>query len=103
MLKIIAELIGYNSNQEFCSDWWNSEDLRVYWKKWNYPVYDWMLRSIYIPVQRMGLGDFGSQLSVFLVSGLLHDYVVSAQAREVFETQRLFWNFVNAYFCRFME
>lgn len=43
----------------------------------------------------MGLGDLGSQLSVFVVSGLLHDYVVSAQAREIFETRLLMCIFVG--------
>ena len=27
-------------------DWWNSRTISVYWKNWNLPVHQWMLRHL---------------------------------------------------------
>ena len=43
------------ADRRFYSDWWNSGTLGEYWRKWNYPIHNWLVRHVYFPLFRRGV------------------------------------------------
>ena len=39
-------------------EWWNATTIGEYWRLWNMPVHKWMLRHVYFPCIRHGIGKF---------------------------------------------
>lgn len=64
-------------------DWWNAHTLEDYWRLWNMPVHRWMLRTVYSPCLRWGMGKAASILMVFFVSAVFHELVVGVPLRMV--------------------
>ena len=54
-LNILAELTRFG-DREFYKDWWNAATIGDYWKLWNMPVHKWLLRTVYFPAMRAGVG-----------------------------------------------
>lgn len=75
-LNLLAELLRFG-DRKFYGDWWNSASLGYYWREWNLPVHTWLLRHVYTPVRRKGLGRTQAGLATFLLSAVAHEAVVS--------------------------
>ena len=50
-LNFLAELTQFG-DRRFYSDWWNAGNLGEYWRKWNQPIHNYLLRHIYFPLRR---------------------------------------------------
>ena len=74
-LNLFAEGLGF-ADRNFYSDWWNSESLGEYWRKWNLPVHNFLFRHIYFPLLRRKVSRTVSMLIVFGVSAFFHEYIV---------------------------
>ncbi len=69
------------ADRHFYSDWWNSNDIVVFWKTWNLPVHRWAVRHLFKPMLQRGYSGFVASTVVFLISALLHEYLVSVPLR----------------------
>ena len=74
-LNILAELTRFG-DRKFYHDWWNAVSIRDYWQKWNQPVHHWLLRHLYKPFRKLGLNQKNSALFVFIISGIVHEYLI---------------------------
>jgi diacylglycerol O-acyltransferase-1 len=52
-LNLSAELLRFG-DRIFYKDWWNSSDVSSYWRLWNKPVHNWLVRHLYFPCVRRG-------------------------------------------------
>ena len=75
-LNIVGELLRF-SDRLFYRDWWNCQDLAVYWANWNLPVHNFIMRHVYAPALRSGLSPWSAQLVSFLVSAVMHELLVA--------------------------
>ncbi|CAF0921497.1 unnamed protein product [Brachionus calyciflorus] len=79
-LNVIAEILRFG-DREFYRDWWNSEDVNVFWQNWNIPVHKFCLRHIYKPLLNQGITKSQASLIVFFISAFFHEYLVSIPLR----------------------
>ena len=75
-LNFLAELTQF-ADRRFYSDWWNAGNLGEYWRKWNQPIHNYLLRHIYFPCRRFGLSASFTLLITFTVSAAFHEYIVA--------------------------
>jgi diacylglycerol O-acyltransferase-1 len=75
-LNILAELLRF-ADRRFYEDWWNCKTLSEYWRLWNLPVHYWCVRHVYNPLLKKGVNRTVANFSVFLVSAICHEYLVS--------------------------
>ena len=78
--NFISEVLSF-ADREFYKDWWNSRTLGEYWRKWNLPVHNWMLRHVYYPIVAKGYGKTFSMFITFLLSAVAHEYLVGGACR----------------------
>jgi len=76
-LSILAEVTRFG-DRLFYRDWWNARKFDDYWRLWNLPVHNWLLRHIFFPCLNLGLGRPAATAMVFLVSASLHELLISA-------------------------
>lgn len=74
MTNFFAEITGFE-DRRFYSDWWNAGDLGEYWRKWNNPIHNWLIRHIYFPLVRRKYSQTNAGLLTFLFSAIAHEYV----------------------------
>ena len=74
-LNFWGELTQF-ADRRFYSDWWNAGNLGEYWRKWNQPIHNWLIRHIYYPCRRAGMSSSGCALFTFFISALFHEYIV---------------------------
>ncbi|OAG31919.1 diacylglycerol O-acyltransferase 1 [Nematocida displodere] len=72
---IQSELTRFG-DQTFFGSWWDST-IPEYWRKWNTQVHVWVKRHIYIALLKRNITKKSSKLMIFLVSGLVHEYIIS--------------------------
>lgn len=72
-MNIQAE-ITLLSDREFYKDWWNSNSIAEYWRLWNLPVHNFLLRHMYFPMLKKGYSRAQCGLLIFFVSAVLHEY-----------------------------
>ncbi|OAF68938.1 hypothetical protein A3Q56_03318 [Intoshia linei] len=75
-LNVVAELLKFG-DRDFYRDWWNATSASYFWRNWNLPVHKWASRHIYLPMIRHGYSSFSAKCVVFLISAVMHEYVVS--------------------------
>ena len=75
-LSILAELTRFGDRQ-FYKDWWNAQKFDEYWRLWNLPVHNWLVRHVFFPCLNLGLNKMAATLVVFFVSAALHEVLVS--------------------------
>lgn len=75
-LNLVGELLHFADRNFYC-DWWNANNIDIFWRTWNMPVHRWCLRHLYIPVVEMGYGKNTAALTVFFISAFFHEYLVS--------------------------
>ena len=76
-VNLLSELTRF-ADQLFYHDWWNSHSLGDYWRKWNLPVHNYMLRHVYFPLRRRKVPRFTCLIIVFVISAIFHEYIVSS-------------------------
>jgi len=81
-LNIIAEVTRFG-DRLFYRDWWNATRLDTYWRTWNLPVHNWLVRHVFFPARNLQMGKSVAQLAVFTASAVLHEIVVSVPCRTV--------------------
>ena len=74
-LNFLAELTQFG-DRRFYSDWWNAGNLGEYWRKWNQPIHNYLLRHIYFPLRRSGCSSANCLLLTFTISAVFHEYIV---------------------------
>lgn len=67
----------------FYSDWWNSGSLGEFWRKWNYPVHNWLIRHVYYPLIRRGCNPEVARILTFSYSAIFHEYIIIGTFRVV--------------------
>ncbi|KAJ6242726.1 sterol o-acyltransferase [Anaeramoeba flamelloides] len=75
VLTLCAEITRYGP-RGFYSDWWNKNTLKMFWRDWNRPVNFFAIKYIYLPCKRVGVSSNLSGIIVFVISGLLHEYLL---------------------------
>ncbi|XP_012270220.1 diacylglycerol O-acyltransferase 1 [Orussus abietinus] len=75
-LNLMGELLHF-ADRNFYSDWWNANNIDIFWRSWNMPVHRWALRHLYIPIVEMGYGRNVASITVFFISAFFHEYLVS--------------------------
>jgi diacylglycerol O-acyltransferase-1 len=75
-LNLFAELTRFG-DRLFYKDWWNSRTIESYWRNWNIPVHNWMLRHLYHPLIRLKVPKYVGMICCFLLSAVLHELIIS--------------------------
>ncbi|TGZ76688.1 hypothetical protein EX30DRAFT_230952 [Ascodesmis nigricans] len=81
-LNALSELLRFG-DRDFYGPWWNSASLGTYWKLWNKPVYNFMRRHVYAPMQARGFSPAVSSMMVFTFSAVLHEVLVGIPTHSV--------------------
>jgi diacylglycerol O-acyltransferase-1 len=42
-LNLMGELLHF-ADRHYYSDWWNANNIDVFWRSWNMPVHRWAVR-----------------------------------------------------------
>ena len=79
-LNTMGEILSF-ADRNFYNDWWNSDDIVVFWKTWNLPVHRWAVRHLYKPLLKSGFSTTNASFVVFFISAALHEYLVSVPLR----------------------
>ena len=79
-LNLLAELTNFG-DRLFYRDWWNARTIDTYWRNWNIPVHNWILRHLYYPSLRMGCGRVFGTFFAFFFSAALHEVILSVPFR----------------------
>ena len=74
-LNFWAELT-YFGDRRFYSDWWNAGNLGEYWRKWNQPIHNFLIRHVYYPMRRKRFSAMTGLFTTFFVSAIFHEYIV---------------------------
>jgi len=88
-LNILAEILLFG-DRHFYGCWWNSTTMDDYWRIWNIPTHNWLVKHIYYPLCKAGVPRFWAGVGVFFVSSVFHELLVSVPVR----TFR-FWAFIG--------
>lgn len=91
--NILAEITCFG-DRLFYEDWWNASSFGEYWRKWNLPIHHFMNRHVNKPLLRRRCPRFLSSLIVFLISALLHEYLVVVPL-QLGWTGYVFWAFMG--------
>lgn len=81
-LNALAEIMRFG-DRNFYDDWWNSTDLKQYWSTWNKPVYFFMKRHVFSPLIGRGWSAQAASIAVFVVSGILHEFLVGIPTHNI--------------------
>jgi diacylglycerol O-acyltransferase-1 len=75
-LNIVAEILKFG-DREFYRDWWNATSMNYYWRTWNIPTHNWLVRHVYMPALRHGCSKSMAAALVFLFSAVFHELIIS--------------------------
>ncbi|XP_066143790.1 diacylglycerol O-acyltransferase 1 [Euwallacea fornicatus] len=75
-LNLLGEVLQF-ADRNFYADWWNAENIDVFWRTWNLPVHRWAIRHLYLPMVDLGYGRNTASMVVFFISAFFHEYMVS--------------------------
>ena len=78
--NLSAELTRFQ-DRRFYQDWWNSGSLTEYWRKWNHPIHNWLVRHCYYPLVRRGIDTNTARFLTFMVSAYFHEHITVATFR----------------------
>jgi hypothetical protein len=76
-LGITAELLQM-ADARFYDAWWSATSIDAFWRLWNLPVHEWMLRHAYF--ETIHYAHFGKKYALFftfLLSAVVHEIVFS--------------------------
>jgi diacylglycerol O-acyltransferase-1 len=80
LLNATGEILRF-ADREFYHDWWNANNILVFWKSWNIPVHRFCVRHVFKPMLRSGYSVTTAQIVVFAFSAFFHEYLVSVPLR----------------------
>lgn len=75
-LNICAEVLRFG-DRNFYGPWWNCTTMDEYWRIWNIPTHNWLMKHIHVPLVRAGFPRVFSGICVFIVSAIFHELLVS--------------------------
>ncbi|EDO06858.1 MBOAT membrane-bound O-acyltransferase family protein [Babesia bovis T2Bo] len=75
-LNLLAELTRFG-DRRFYGDWWNASNFGEYWRKWNLPIHQFIVRHISKPLHTIGVPWEITKVVVFMLSAALHEYLIS--------------------------
>lgn len=78
MMGILGELTFFGDCR-FFGAWWDSTPSE-YWRRWNIPVHSWIKRHVHRALLRKNITTRTSRLAIFVLSGAVHEYVISDSA-----------------------
>lgn len=73
-LPMIAEVVMLK-DRNYYSDWWNAQSVQEFWQKWNIPMHKWFKEHILFRRYK--------RMIIFVVSAVLHEYVVAVPTRKI--------------------
>lgn len=82
-LNLLAELTCFG-DRIFYKDWWNARTIDIYWRNWNIPVHNWILRHLYYPLLRLGAGKVAGTFAAFFFSAALHEVILSVPFKAIY-------------------
>lgn len=83
-LNAFAEMLRFGDRM-FYQDWWNCTSFAKYYRAWNMVVYDWLYSYIYRDMYTIfGRSRVGAMLVVFLISAVIHEYILAICFKFVF-------------------
>eukprot|EP00375_Theileria_parva_P003093 XP_765774.1 diacylglycerol O-acyltransferase [Theileria parva strain Muguga] len=74
--NFLAEITRFG-DRRFYGDWWNASCFGEYWRKWNLPIHQFLIRHISKPLTNLGLPRGLINIVVFVISAALHEYLIS--------------------------
>lgn len=76
-----AELMRF-ADRQFYREWWLSDSVSQFWRRWNFLVHLWLSEYVYSPMMKMTRGNQAiSSGGVYLVSALAHEYATGFSLR----------------------
>lgn len=81
-LNALAEITRFG-DRSFYDDWWNSENLGMYWRTWNKPMYRYFKRHVYSPLIGRGWTPKWAGIMVFTLSAVLHEILVGVPTHNI--------------------
>eukprot|EP01111_Echinosteliopsis_oligospora_P007402 TRINITY_DN2235_c0_g1_i2.p1 TRINITY_DN2235_c0_g1~~TRINITY_DN2235_c0_g1_i2.p1 ORF type:complete len:515 (+),score=110.94 TRINITY_DN2235_c0_g1_i2:223-1767(+) len=75
-LNILAEILRFG-DRHFYGAWWNCTTMDEYWRIWNIPTHNWLIKHIHIPLVKAGVSKIIASICVFTVSAVFHELLVS--------------------------
>ncbi|XP_022081815.1 sterol O-acyltransferase 1-like [Acanthaster planci] len=75
-MNAFAEMMRF-ADRQFYKDWWNCKSYANYYRTWNIVVHDWLYTYIYRDFQLLQMRKSISMMAVFVISALVHEYVLS--------------------------
>lgn len=82
-LNAFAEMTRF-ADRMFYKDWWNSSSYADYYRSWNIVVHDWLHAYIYQDFYRVFNSRQAATSAVFLLSAVVHEYVLIFAFRFVY-------------------
>ncbi|KAL1513370.1 hypothetical protein ABEB36_002789 [Hypothenemus hampei] len=103
-LNLVGELLHF-ADRNFYGDWWNANNIDVFWRTWNLPVHRWALRHLYLPMVDMGYGRNAASMVVFFFSAFFHEYMVSVPLKtyKIWAFMGMMGQLPLSFFSRFVE
>ncbi|XP_055931626.1 sterol O-acyltransferase 1-like [Argiope bruennichi] len=78
-----AEMLRFG-DRLFYEDWWNCTSYTKFYRSWNILVHDWLYFYIYCDMYAILKSRTVAMLSVFLLSAIVHEYIVAVSLRFIF-------------------
>lgn len=75
-LNLMGEVLHF-ADRKFYNDWWNANNIDIFWRTWNMPVHNWCVRHLYLPLLDLGYPKQVATVTVFFFSAFFHEYLVS--------------------------
>lgn len=85
-LSIWAELLKF-ADRRIYDDWWNSKDLRTFYRKLSASLYQWIHTYIYLDSMRFSNGNLGprsAKVLTFIICGLGCELLIDVSLRVVY-------------------
>lgn len=76
LLEIFAGITMFGDS-DFYGAWWNSQTVKEFWSTWNRLVHVWFRTHVFLPLVGLGVSRKTAGATCFLVSGVLHEYVIA--------------------------
>lgn len=102
--NLLGEVLQF-ADRNFYADWWNANNIDVFWRNWNLPVHRWALRHLYFPLVEMGYGKNIASTTVFFISAFFHEYLVSVPLKtyKIWAFMGMMGQIPLSHFSKYME
>lgn len=75
-----AEMLRFG-DRYFYGEWWSAVNYTEYYRRWNGIVHDWLKEYVYSAVLRTKSTRANAALAVFVVSAVVHEYMIGMALR----------------------